>query len=84
MIFQKLTKVDIAAHAGSQRRGARPEYVEFIKNLRRGEGGKVDVASARTSRQTVKNRVDRAVGELGKKIKYIRSSADSVVFEIVE
>lgn len=84
MLFQKLTKMDLAAHSSGGRRGARPEYVEFIKDLRLGQGGKVDVVAANTTRQTVKNRINSAATEVGRKIKFIRSSSDLVVFEIVE
>lgn len=83
MIFQKLTKTDIAAHTGGQRRGANEEYVEFLKTVRVGQGGRVDVKQAEVSRQTVKNRLNRAASDLGKGISYVRSSPDWVVFEIV-
>lgn len=55
----------------------------FVKSLRVGEGGHITVAQAGVGRQTIKARVKNAAAELGRKVKFHRSPADEVKFEIV-
>jgi hypothetical protein len=58
-----------------------PEY-EVIADMRKGEGGKVVVADAGVSRQTVKNRLKSTAKAYGIDIKFLRSKPELVVFEI--
>jgi hypothetical protein len=58
-----------------------PEY-EVIADMRKGEGGRIAVADAGVSRQTVKNRLNATASAYGIEIKFLRSKPDLVVFEI--
>lgn len=81
MAIKKLT----AAQVDARRTGtANEEYVEFLKKLKAGEGGEATVAHEGVSRQTIKNRLNKAAAVAGVKIKYFRSSPDQVVFEVVK
>jgi hypothetical protein len=60
------------------------EYVDFLSSARLGSGGKLIVAKEGTSRATVKNRMLRAAEATGKNIKFRRSPATEVVFQVVE
>jgi hypothetical protein len=79
-MFQRLTAADLARHRAV---GSNPEYVEFLTGLTPGEGGRINAADAGVGRQTVKNRLNSAAAATGVKIKFVRSSADTVVFEVV-
>ena len=63
--------------------GRNTEYVEFLASLRKGQGGRVNVAESGVSRQSVKNRVNAAAAAAGVQIKHLRSGQDVVVFEVV-
>ena len=78
MALQKLSRSELQGRKG---RGARPEYVYFLKNLKPGEGGRAMIKDEGAGRQTVKNRLKAAADEAGVKIKFLRSPADQVVFE---
>lgn len=80
MSLQKLSRNDLQGRKG---RGAKPEYVYFMKNLKPGEGGRAVVKEEGAGRQTVKNRLKAAADEAGIKIKFLQSPADQVVFEAV-
>ena len=79
-MFEKLTATELER---VQATASFPEYFEFVSDLRTGQGGRVDVAKAGVSRQTVKNRVQRSAEAAGAEIRFIRSGMDSVVFEVV-
>jgi hypothetical protein len=68
----------------ARKRGALPEYVEFFKTIRIGEGGRAKVAEEGVSRQTLKKRLEIAAGEAGRRISFRRSGAEEVVFEVTE
>lgn len=80
MSLQKLSRSDLQGRKG---RGAKPEYVYFMKNLKPGEGGRAIVKDEGAGRQTVKNRLKAAADEAGIKIKFLQSPVDQVVFEAV-
>jgi hypothetical protein len=81
MSLQKLSRSDLQGRKG---RGAKPEYVYFMKNLKPGEGGRAIVKDEGAGRQTVKNRLKAAADEAGVKLKFLQSPVDQVVFEAVE
>ena len=60
------------------------EYVGFLDSCRMGNGGRLEVANEGASRQTVKNRLKKASDATGKKIKFLRSPATQVIFQVVE
>jgi hypothetical protein len=62
---------------------ADPAYVKFLKDLKAGEGGRTDMKNETVTRQTVKNRLQRAADEMGMEVKFLRSSADEVRFKVV-
>ena len=81
MAIKKLT----AAQVDARRSGsANEEYVEFLKKLKSGEGGETTIADEGVSRQTIKNRLNKAAAVADVKIKFIRSASDQVVFEVVK
>ena len=59
-----------------------PEYAE-IADMRKGDGGKIMVTEAGVSRQSVKNRLRATAVAYSMQIKFLRSKADAVVFEVV-
>lgn len=73
-MIRKLTAAQLAA---------RPEYVHFLQGLAVGEGGMARVADEGVGRQSLKNRISAAATAAGVAIKYHRSGADTVVFEVV-
>ena len=79
MPIQKLSKKDfetpVAGHA---------ECIEFLSSARVGEGGRMIVEEEGVSRQSVKNRLNIASKVTGKTIKFYRSAASEVVFQVVE
>lgn len=60
------------------------EYVAFLKDAKVGEGGKLEVSAEGVSRQSIKNRLTQASKITGTQIKFYRSSAEEVVFQVVE
>jgi hypothetical protein len=79
-MFQKPTRADLERYRAV---GRFQEYVDFLGELKKGEGARIDVAVAGVGRQSVKNRVSACAAAAGVEIKYLRSGADSVVFEVV-
>jgi hypothetical protein len=79
MPIQKMTKKDfeapVAGHA---------EYIEYLTSARVGEGGRLLVDEEGVSRQSIKNRLNIASKVTGKNIKFYRSAASEVVFQVVE
>ena len=79
-----LVKLSAAELSGlGSRRSAPPEYLRFLRSLSVGEGGQGTVASEGASRPTIKNRLNRAAEEAGVQLKYRRSDAQTVIFEVV-
>ena len=80
MPFEKLTAAQLNEVSGST--GAKPEYIAFLKSLKVGEGGRSSVKAEGASRQTVKNRLNKAAEAASITIKFRRSSPDLIVFEV--
>jgi hypothetical protein len=71
----------MAAYRGS---GGNAEYVSFLRGMKPGDGGKADLNKEKGTRQTVKNRLNRAAEMNGIKLKFPRSrDPDVVIFEVV-
>ena len=79
-MIERLTPTDLDRMRSASRY---PEYVEFLQGLRVGQGGRVVVADTGVSRQSVKNRINKAATVAGVEIAFLRSSPDIVVFEVV-
>lgn len=83
MPLQKISRGEMAATRGGGR-GANPEYVSFFRTLRPGDGGRAIVAEEGVSRPTLKKRLDAAAREAGVTITFHSSSAQELVFEVVD
>lgn len=81
MPLVKLSAADLSARVN--RREATPEYVSFLRGLAVGEGGQATIAAEGASRQTVKSRLLRAGQEAGVQLRFHRSGADTLIFEVV-
>jgi hypothetical protein len=79
MPLEKLSRQQLKQERSAS---ANPEYVAFLSSLKPGEGGRTTEHEEGVSRQTIKTRLKRAAQELGVGIRFHRSSADDVVFEI--
>ena len=82
MPIESLSKKDL--EVTSSPGTLRQEYVEFLESCRMGSVGRLEVANEGASRQTVKNRLRKAADATGKKIKFLRSAASQVIFQVVE
>ena len=82
MPIEALTKKDL--EVTSSPGTLHQEYVDFLESCRLGSGGKLEVAKEGAGRQTVKNRLKKAADATGKKIKFLRSPATQVIFQVVE
>jgi hypothetical protein len=82
--FRRLSAEEIA-ELQPRRRGSvdLSEYRQFLENLAPGEGGEVALSTTER-RQTVKRRLTAAAQSLGKQLRYRRSPADIVQFEILD
>lgn len=81
MSFEKLTAEQLSG--GRTGRPANSEYVEFLRSLRRGQGGRAMVEAEGITRQGIKLRLSRAAEEAGVTLKFLRSPATEVVFQVV-
>lgn len=72
-MIQKLTAAQLAA---------RPEYVVVLQGLAIGEGGMATTADEGASKMTLKLRLNAAANAAGVSIKFRRSEAKTVVFEV--
>jgi hypothetical protein len=79
-MFQKLNRTEVERFRAT---ASFPEYVEFVGDIRKGDGGRVDVQAAGVGRQTVKNRLKASADATGMQIKFMRSRPTEVVFEVV-
>jgi hypothetical protein len=81
MPIHRLKKSDFENRSNS---AGHAEYVAFLKAAKAGDGGKLTVEEEGKSRQTIKNRMKQAAKITGRTIKFYRSSAEEVVFQVVE
>jgi hypothetical protein len=82
MALEKLTKAQLLTYrAGS----ANSEYVDAMRGLRPGEGGKISLSKEKVTRQTAKNRLRAAAAAANVNIKFLRlrGNDDEVVFEVL-
>lgn len=82
MPIEALSKKDLEVTASPGK--LHQEYVGFLESCRLGSGGKLEVAKEGVSRQTVKTRLKKAADATGKSIKFHRSPATHVVFQVVD
>lgn len=82
MPIEKLTRKQMQEQAYPRSGGYEP-YVEGLKSLRAGEGGRITVEDEGVSRQSVKNRLKKSADVAGVKIKFRRSAQDVVIFEVL-
>ncbi len=80
MAIQKMTKAELGRYRST---GGYSPYVSVLRDLKVGEGGRATIAQEKCTKQTIKNRLNKSAESLGLKIKYRRSTAEDVVFEIV-
>jgi len=80
MSFQKLTREQLTGGAGAR---VYPPYRQFLAGLQTGEGGRGTTEAEGVSRHTIKARLTAAAPVLGMEIKFRRSPANEVVFEVV-
>ena len=81
MPLQKLTRADLAGN-GAAGRNVPAEYVEFMRGLRPGDGGKAVLADEGATKITVKRRLEAAAQAAGTTIRFLRSPAGEVQFEV--
>lgn len=81
MSLEKLSRGQLTEQRGGR---VNEEYVAFLRTLKPGEGGRTTVAAEGVGRQTIKARLKKAAAYLGIDIKFVRSSADEVVFQVVD
>jgi hypothetical protein len=63
--------------------GASAEYIQALTSISPGGGGEVVVADEGVSRQSVKNRLERAAKLANVPIRFVRSDQDRVLFEVL-
>lgn len=82
MALEKLSKAQLQVYRSGS---ANSEYLETMRTLRPGEGGKVSLTKDKVSRQTAKNRLRAAAAAANVNIKFLRlrGNEDEVVFEVV-
>lgn len=82
MAMKILTADEIARRTATS--GPVAELAGQLSQLKPGMGGVLSVSEERTSRQTLKNRIQKASQVSGVPIKFVRSGAEEVVFQVVE
>ncbi len=68
----------------ARRKGSAPaaQYVTVLRGMEPGQGGEVVIEEGTPSRQTVKNRLRAASAIANVTIQFIRSPANTVLFEV--
>jgi hypothetical protein len=84
MPLEKLSRAEMAALKGTAPDPTTAEYAAFLGRLSIGEGGKAIVAKEGATRFTVRARIRKAADATGVYIKFLRSSPDVVMFEVVD
>jgi len=83
MPFEKLSKAELAGAGAAGRRVVPAEYVAFIRGLRPGEGGRAVLADEGVaSKVTMKARLEAAAQTAGVSLRFLRSPAGEVKFEV--
>jgi hypothetical protein len=81
MPIHRLKKSDFENRTNS---AGHAEYVAFLQAAKVGDGGRLIVSEEGKSRPTIKNRMKQAAKITGRTIKFYRSPATEVVFQVVE
>jgi hypothetical protein len=84
MPLEKLTRTEMAALKGTAPDPITAEYAQFLGRLSIGDGGKAVVAKEGATRLAVRTRIRKAADATGVHIKFLRSSPDVVMFEVVD
>jgi hypothetical protein len=63
--------------------GVSAEYMQTLTSIPQGGGGEIIVADEGVSRQSVKNRLERAAKLANVPIRFVRSDTDRVLFEVL-
>jgi len=82
MPLKKLTRAELAATAATPRGGPPAEYVAFLRGLRPGEAGRAVLADEGATKITVKRRLEAAAQAAGVPLRFLRSPAGEVQFEV--
>jgi hypothetical protein len=75
MPFEKLTAEELSAYGS--------EYANFLRTLKPGEGARASVSKEGVTKITLKKRLSNAADIAGVDIKFLRSSKDLVVLQVV-
>ncbi len=84
MPLEKLSRAEAAALKGTATDPVTAEYAAFLGRLSVGEGGKAVAAKEGTTRLKVRSRIRKAADVTGVHIKFLRSSPDEILFEVVD
>lgn len=72
MPLKKLSKEDLSADT---------EYVQFLRSLKPGEGGRTTTDAEGVGKVSIKKRLQKASAAAGVTIDFVRTDPDTVVFE---
>jgi hypothetical protein len=81
--FERLNREAFAKTQGRPRNSYLEEYRGFFEGLEVGEGGEVALDTGE-KKATIKNRLNHAARVEDRKIRYLRTPADRVRFQLVE
>lgn len=81
--FNRLDAEAFIKPQGRPRNSYLPEYREFLGAIPGGQGGEL-ILEGPDKKATIKNRLNHAADLEGKKLRYIRTSADRVRFQVKE
>lgn len=73
MPLEKLSRVEIESLRGGGGREADPEYVRFMRTMKPGDVGRANLTTEGVTKQSMKNRLNKAAGSAGVKVKFLRS-----------
>jgi hypothetical protein len=86
MPLEKMSRAEMETYRGGGARVADQEYVRFLRTLKPGEGGRANAKTEGVTRQSMKNRLNKAAVAAGVKIKYLRiprgGDPDVLLFEL--
>ncbi|MCS7001400.1 MAG: hypothetical protein NZ518_00985 [Dehalococcoidia bacterium] len=81
--FEKLQRDAFTKNQGRPRNSYLEEYRAYLQGLSVGEGGELTLEQSE-KKATIKNRLNHAARVENKKIRYLRTPADRVRFQIAE
>lgn len=85
--FTKLTAAELKAKTHvpltGERAKVRQQYQGYLKGLKSGEGGELKLGKGE-KKVTVKNRLKRAAADLDVQLRFKRTDAQTVRFEVVK